>query len=100
MTQGGRVYVIATVVLVLLLLGTTALAVAAQTPELGRGVLLAAPVFSIGVFAGALTGEATRGLPAGRVRRAGLRVRRTSRSRRRPGAVPACCCRRSGPRHE
>jgi hypothetical protein len=54
-----------------------AIAVAAQTPELGRGILLAAPVFSIGVFAGALTGEATRGLPAGRVRRAGLRVRRT-----------------------
>ncbi|GAA3928101.1 hypothetical protein [Actinoplanes auranticolor] len=109
-------HVIATVVLVLLLLGTAALAlarvhwpltapapaarrpdpaakwrlagilagatgaaiaVAAQTPELGRGILLAAPVFSIGVFAGALTGEATRGLPAGQVRRAGLRVRRT-----------------------
>jgi hypothetical protein len=56
---------------------TAAIAVAARTPELGRGILLAAPVFSIGVFAGALTGEATRGLPAGQVRRAGLRVRRT-----------------------
>jgi hypothetical protein len=51
--------------------------IAMRTPDLGRGALLAAPVFGLGVFAGALTGELTRRLPAGQVRRAGLRVRRT-----------------------
>jgi hypothetical protein len=57
--------------------GAAAAAFAMRTPELGRGILLAAPVFGIGVFAGALTGELTREPPTGRVRRARLRVRRT-----------------------
>ncbi|GAA3343559.1 hypothetical protein GCM10020358_43300 [Amorphoplanes nipponensis] len=57
--------------------GAAAALVAVRIPEAGRGDLLAAPVFGMGVFAGALTGELTRGRPAGAVRRAGLRVRRT-----------------------
>lgn len=60
-----------------ILAGAAAAAAAAQIPEPGRGILLAAPVFGIGVFAGALTGELSRGRPAGRVRRARLRIRRT-----------------------
>jgi hypothetical protein len=60
-----------------ILAGTIGAAVSVRTPDLGRGILLAAPVFGLGVFVGALAGELTRRGPAGAVRKAGLRVRRT-----------------------
>jgi hypothetical protein len=60
-----------------MLAGGLGAAIAMRTPDLGRGALLAGPFFGLGVFAGALAGELTRRLPAGQVRRAGLRVRRT-----------------------
>jgi hypothetical protein len=61
-----------------ILVGAAGAAVALRVPDLGRGVLLAAPVFGLGVFAGALAGELTRRRPAGPVRRAALRVRRST----------------------
>jgi hypothetical protein len=47
-----------------------------QADGLGRGLLLAAPIFGLGVLGGALLGEVTAPRPAGEVRRARLRTRR------------------------
>ncbi|MEV8503689.1 hypothetical protein AB0368_02535 [Actinoplanes sp. NPDC051475] len=58
--------------------GLAGAAVVAQTGALGRGLLLAAPVFGLGVLAGALAGEVTRPAPAGELRVAALRVRRSA----------------------
>src|SRR5215469_2572944 len=48
---------------------------AALTGALGRGVMLAAPLFGVFVLAGVLAGELTVRAPAGRTRRAALAVR-------------------------
>jgi hypothetical protein len=52
--------------------------VAIGTDSLGRGLLFAAPVFGLGVLAGALVGESLHPAPRGDVRVAQLRVRRTA----------------------
>lgn len=59
-----------------LLAGAAAAAVVAETGDLGRGWLLAAPVFGLGVLAGAVTGELRAGRPRGAARTAALRTRR------------------------
>ncbi|MEV4703896.1 hypothetical protein [Actinoplanes sp. NPDC049316] len=56
--------------------GVAAGALMATAGTLGRGLLLAAPVFGSGVLVGALIGELARPAPGGPVRSAGLRVRR------------------------
>ncbi|MEV4640060.1 hypothetical protein AB0J80_22195 [Actinoplanes sp. NPDC049548] len=56
--------------------GLAGAAAVARTDQLGRGVLLAAPVFGLGVLAGALAGELSRPAPGGAQRVAVLRVRR------------------------
>lgn len=50
--------------------------VAAYQGALGRGLLLAAPLFALCVLAGVLAGELRVGVPGGPVRSAGLEVRR------------------------
>lgn len=54
-----------------------AVVVVAQS-ETVRGTMVAAPVFGVGVLAGALVGELRMPAPTGQVRRAELRVRRTT----------------------
>jgi hypothetical protein len=57
--------------------GLCAAGVAVATDTLGRGLMFAAPVFGLGVLAGALVGELLRPVPHGDVRMAQLRVRQT-----------------------
>lgn len=59
-----------------LLGGAAAAAVVVQTGALGRGWLLAAPMFGLVVLAGAVTGELRAGRPRGAARTAALRTRR------------------------
>jgi hypothetical protein len=61
-----------------LLAGGLAAYAAVQLDGLGRGLLLAAPIFGLGVLGGALLGEITVPGPAGGVRRAQLRTRRAA----------------------
>ncbi len=59
-----------------ILIGAILAYVAMTSGDLGRGVLLAAPIFGVCAVAGALLGELTTLPAAGVVRRAELRVRR------------------------
>lgn len=59
-----------------ILAGLAAAALAVRFDELGRGLLLAAPVFGLCVLGGTLAGELHRQRPGGEIRRASLRVRR------------------------
>ncbi|MGX6602096.1 hypothetical protein ACWKSP_08180 [Micromonosporaceae bacterium Da 78-11] len=59
-----------------LLVGGLAAYAAVQLDGLGRGLLLAAPIFGLGVLGGALLGEVTFPGPGGGIRRAQLRTRR------------------------
>jgi hypothetical protein len=61
-----------------LLVGGAVAITTARSDALGRGLLLAAPVFGLGVLGGALLGEVTLPAPAGGIRRAGLRTRRAT----------------------
>ena len=61
-----------------LLVGALAAYAAVQADGLGRGLLLAAPIFGLGILGGALLGEITAPGPAGVVRRAQLRTRRAT----------------------
>ena len=56
--------------------GAVGAVVAIATGESARGVMIAWPVFGLGVMAGTLAGELTVPAPTGPVRRAELRVRR------------------------
>lgn len=56
--------------------GILAAAVAALSGALGRGLLLAAPLFGLFVLAGVLAGELSVRAPSGRTRRAAIAVRR------------------------
>lgn len=56
--------------------GGLAAGVAAFSGALGRGLMLAAPVFGVFVLAGVLAGELSIPAPAGRTRRAAVAVRR------------------------
>jgi hypothetical protein len=58
------------------LAGLAAGGVAASSGALGRGMLLAAPVFALCVLAGVVVGETTVRSPAGRTRIAALEIRR------------------------
>jgi hypothetical protein len=60
-----------------IVLGAVAAYLTMGADALGRGILLAPPVFGLCVLAGALAGEFTGRSPAGGTRRAQLRVRRT-----------------------
>jgi hypothetical protein len=58
--------------------GTAGAATAVLTGALGRGFMLAAPVFGLFVLAGVVAGELSVRAPSGRTRRAALVVRRTT----------------------
>ncbi len=58
--------------------GVLAAGLAALSGALGRGLLLAAPLFGVFVLAGVLAGELSVRAPSGRTRRAAIAVRRVS----------------------